>query len=128
MALVPFRSRGPAAAQDAEERLIQVGGLALVIRQQPGASRGQEHPPPRGDSRWTGRGGADQHALDWVEHFDPQPGGEKRPNEAPAAPSASDHLGSVGLVAWQCGFLLADHLLRYPPCGCGGWCDMRVIE
>ena len=41
-------------------------------------------------------------------------------------PAASDHLGSVGLVAWQCGFLLAEVLLRRPPCG--GWPGVHVVD
>jgi hypothetical protein len=32
----------------------------------------------------------------------------------------------VGLVAWQCGFLLADLLLRRPPFR--QWQDVRVVD
>ena len=43
-------------------------------------------------------------------------------------PVPSDRLGSVGLVAWQCGELLATLLLTRPPCTGEGWHGLRVID
>lgn len=44
----------------------------------------------------------------------------------PACAADSAGLAQVGLVAWQCGFLLADYLLRRPPFR--QWQDVRLLD
>ncbi|KAG1675873.1 hypothetical protein FOA52_001530 [Chlamydomonas sp. UWO 241] len=152
MALVPFRTLGPAADQSVSERLFIVGGLALKLRQQPrvglrptdprggggGASlvavelEAQQGLGPSG-GRGTGAGAGDAagqlRPAGSDAHGEPPPPPAPPPAPAPAAvgpPRPGEHLGDVGLVAWQCGFVLADLMLRAPPLG--SWAGVRVVD
>mmetsp|Transcript_33978 Transcript_33978/g.101117 ORF Transcript_33978/g.101117 Transcript_33978/m.101117 type:complete len:311 (-) Transcript_33978:263-1195(-) len=135
MAIVPFRTLGPAADQTAEQRLFQVGGFALVLRQQPRVGMQPLRSPQHG-----------VHAmLDAVERERPtctsisadagQCGSAAAAGSSAQAgshacasrpPAPGDHLGSVGLVTWQCGFVLADLMLCHPPMG--HWAGVHVLD
>lgn len=114
MALVPFKVNGPAAGQDLEERLLQVGPVSLLLRQRPHASGNTAH----------------------LKQQQQQPGG--RPEHSPQAVGARPDLSRVGFVLWQSGLLLADLLLLRLQQGASGamataggihsWAGMRVLE
>ncbi|KAG2494446.1 hypothetical protein HYH03_007498 [Edaphochlamys debaryana] len=134
MALVPFRVSGAAADQSAQEWLVQLpGGITLRLQQQPGLAARQHGAALDGPGPGSGRAQA------------PRPGppaaAASTDDAAPSAAAASgttapagagaawasdavpmdwsgpplSSLADVGLVVWQAGFLLADHLLRHPP-------------
>mmetsp|Transcript_24712 Transcript_24712/g.53917 ORF Transcript_24712/g.53917 Transcript_24712/m.53917 type:complete len:326 (-) Transcript_24712:855-1832(-) len=55
------------------------------------------------------------------------PGGTGSPVACPLhGPAPDSKLGKVGLVVWQCGFVLSDLLLRHPPWGT--WAGIRVLD
>jgi hypothetical protein len=124
MALVPFRVTGPSAAQDMEERLLQVGPCSLLLQQRPQASGNTAHLlGQQQQQQQQQHGGSTTHQ-------------QQRPD-----------LSNVGLVLWQSGLLLADFLLLRMPHGAAGtaeaagaaaagagssamhsWAGVRVLE
>lgn len=107
MALVPFRTSGAAADQRAEERLFQVAGLTLRIRQLPGRS-GSLRP-----------GAAPAAAA-------PDPHLQQGRADEPRPPPPLESLAGVGFVVWQSGFVLADLLVRQRPLG--EWVGLGVVD
>jgi hypothetical protein len=121
MALVPFTVTVPAASQDLEERLLQVGPYSLLLRQRPRASGNTARLDGAGSSRGQ------------------RPGyGDERADSAPQQQQQQPDLSNVGLVLWQSGFLLADLLLLRQPQALpaaaaagsvsAGWAGVRVLE
>lgn len=109
MALVPFRVSGPAASQQLEQQLLQVGPHSLLLQQRP-------------------------HESGNTEHLKVQQQQQQRAAAAGSEAVRPD-LSRVGLVLWQSGFVLSDFLLqRLPqllPGGGGGgccWPGTRVLE
>jgi hypothetical protein len=114
MALVPFRTLGPAADQSAPERLFLIAGRSILIKQYPAAGNQALSQnmfiSSVDECENVERAGVEIEAL--------EDSGRK-------GPSPTHHLGSVGFVAWQCGFLLAEWLLRFPPCA---WYGIQILD
>ena len=156
MALVPFRTRGPAANQSSEERLIQICGLAIVIRQNPSASMERKDGGRAGDSdnmtwventasvlaEYKEKGSSSAASVTAAAGLACEVGSKDSGSAKsvalvaellaapvpPPPPVPSDRLGSVGLVAWQCGELLATFLLDQARRIGAGWHGVRVVD
>lgn len=147
MALVPYRVSGPAADQRADERLFQVAGLSLRIRQLPGqsgslrpgtAAAAATSPAGLGVASSAGGGGVEGVPASRRQIAGPHggdPAGAAAVSAAAAAapgalaPAPSPPLSAlshVGLVVWQSGFVLADYMLRNQPCG--WWVGLQCVE
>lgn len=86
---------------------VQLGPAGAVVEQLAGAKQpGGDHPFMPSDQRSAG--------------------GHAQPSRGTTGPAPDQHLGNVGFVAWQCGFMLADLLLRRPPLG--HWAGVRALD
>eukprot|EP00798_Chlamydomonas_sp_ICE-L_P011019 gene11019-18983_t len=103
MVLVPYRTTGPSANQAVEERVLQVGGHVLRIKQMPKAS-----------GALLSDGPSNTQVL-W--------GGDDEEEKG----SGGSNLENVGLVVWQLGFVVSELLLKHPPWG-QNWQDVRVVD
>eukprot|EP00878_Enallax_costatus_P006918 GHUV01007249.1.p2 GENE.GHUV01007249.1~~GHUV01007249.1.p2 ORF type:complete len:138 (+),score=73.30 GHUV01007249.1:778-1191(+) len=117
MALVPFRVSGPAASQQLDSQLLQVGPYSLLLHQRPKDSGNTAHLRKQQRQQQQQKHG-EEPELDGMPQQDMQ-----------------DRLSHVGLVLWQSGFVLADFLLlRLPQLqrpGSGSsssWAGVRVLE
>ena len=141
-ALRPLASRSPGASWDVDVETTfdrcdgqqqgagaqqqRQGGDALPQLQQQGAGSQQQEQRQQKQGAGTQPqrlqgAGTQQQGTGTVQEQQPQ-----EPCACQPASGGKAHLANVGLVAWQCGFVLADYLLRQPPFET--WHGVHVVE